>query len=44
VLGIGKLSVVIGTRAGLANPKAAGVYGFPIAIGRVLGTPKLRIN
>jgi hypothetical protein len=44
LLGMGKLSVVIGTSAGLANPKAAGVYGFPIAIGAIRGTPTLRIT
>ena len=44
VLGMGKLSVVIGTAAGLSNPKTAGVYGFPIAIGAIRGTPMLRIT
>ena len=44
LLGMGKLSVVIGTAAGIANPKTAGVYGFPIAIGTIHGTPVLRIS
>ena len=44
LLGMGKLSVVIGARAGLANPAAKGVYGFQVAIGPVRGTPKLRIS
>jgi hypothetical protein len=44
VLGMGKLSVVIAAGAGLTNPKTPGVYGFPVAIGTVLGTPKLRIT
>jgi hypothetical protein len=44
LLGMGKLSVVIGTAAGLANPKRAGVYGFPVAIGAIRGTPVLRIT
>ena len=44
LLGMGKLSVVIGTAAGLANPKSAGVYAFPIAVGAIRGTPTLRIT
>ena len=44
VVGMGNLSVVIGTAAGLTNPKTAGIYGFPIAIGAIHGTPQLRIT
>jgi hypothetical protein len=44
VLGFGSLSVVIGAKAGLANPRTPGVYGFRIAVGTVHGTPKLRIS
>ena len=44
VLGIGSISVVIGAKVGLANPRRAGVYGFRVAIGTIHGTPKLRVN
>jgi hypothetical protein len=44
VLGIGSLSVVIGAKAGLANPRIAGVYSFRVAVGTIHGTPKLRIG
>jgi hypothetical protein len=44
LVGMGNLSVVIGTAAGLTNPKKTGVYGFPIAIGTIHGTPMLRIT
>ena len=43
VRGSGKLSVVITAGAGLANPSSPGVYGFPVAIDRILGNPKLRL-
>jgi hypothetical protein len=43
VLGMGRLSVVIGAGAGLANPSSPGIYSFPVAIGRVLGAPRLRV-
>jgi hypothetical protein len=35
---------VITKKAGLGNPKAAGVYGFPIEIGPIRSTPTLRIT
>jgi hypothetical protein len=44
LLGMDSLTVQIGTAAGLANPKRTGVYGFPIVIGTIHGTPKLRIT
>jgi len=44
VRGMGKLSVVIAAGAGLANPSSPGIYGFPIAIGRVVGIPKLQVT
>jgi hypothetical protein len=44
VLGPGTLSVVLGSKAGLANPGSPGIYRFPLAIGSVHGTPQLRIN
>jgi hypothetical protein len=44
VVGMGTLTVVIGKSAGLGNPKAAGVYAFPIAIGAMRGVPKMRIS
>jgi hypothetical protein len=43
VLGMGTLSVVLGPKAGLANPSTPGVYGFPLAIGPIKGTPQIRI-
>jgi hypothetical protein len=42
--GAGLLPVVIGAGAGLANPSSPGIYGFPVAIGTVLGIPRLRIT
>ena len=43
MLGLGDLLVVIGKRAGLGNPKAAGIYTFPLTIDRVAAAPRLRI-
>jgi hypothetical protein len=44
VLGMGTLSVVVGRKAGLANPVKPGVYGIRLAIGPIKGTPQLRIT
>ncbi|HEY4348042.1 MAG TPA: hypothetical protein VGM80_10670 [Gaiellaceae bacterium] len=43
VIGMGTLKVVILKKAGLGNPKKPGIYGFPIEIGPIKGTPMLRI-
>jgi hypothetical protein len=42
-LNFGSLTVVIGRKAGLGNPKAKGIYGFGVAVGAITGTPQLRI-
>jgi len=42
-LNFGSLTVVIGRKAGLGNPKAKGIYGFGVAVGAIKGTPQLRI-
>jgi hypothetical protein len=44
VIGMSTLTVMIGKRAGLGNPKTAGIYAFHVAIGPVKGAPKLRIT
>ncbi len=44
VIGMGTLTVTITKAAGLANPKAPGVYAFPVTSEKISATPKLRIT
>jgi hypothetical protein len=44
VVGVSTLTITIARRAGLGNPKAPGIYSFPVSIGVMHGTPKLRIT
>jgi 1,6-anhydro-N-acetylmuramate kinase len=44
VIGMGTLTVTITKAAGFANPKAPGVYAFPVASEKISATPKLRIT
>jgi hypothetical protein len=44
VIGLSSLKILITKKAGLGNPKTAGIYGFPIEIGPIRGTPKLQIT
>jgi hypothetical protein len=44
VIGMGTLTVTITKAAGFANPKAAGLYAFPVTSDKISATPKLRIS
>jgi hypothetical protein len=43
VIGMGTLTVTITKAAGLANPKAPGLYTFPVSSDKISAMPKLRI-
>lgn len=44
VIGMGTLTVTITKAAGLANPKAAGLYTFPVTSDKLSAAPKLRVT
>ena len=44
VIGMGTLTVTITKTAGLANPKKAGLYTFPVTSDKISAMPKLRIG